>query len=214
MAMYDAFAKTFSSSRKNMKWWEIEYFLDFVHQSDSDVSLLDVWCGNGRLLDSIQKKDIQYLWIDSSSWLLDQAKKLHPNHRFLHLDMCDIDTLEDQYDFIFFIASFHHLDTPKKREKVLSGVEKLLKKDWLLFMTNWALDSEINTKKYSKSQIPNTVNSHGWTDYSIKLGEHTRYYHCFSLEELEYHIQNSWLILQENRLFENKKNFITIAKKS
>jgi len=28
---YNGFAKTFSQSRKNMKWEEISYFLDIIH---------------------------------------------------------------------------------------------------------------------------------------------------------------------------------------
>jgi hypothetical protein len=41
---YDKFAKTFSNSRKNMKWEEIDYFLDKFLKNNKDFSVLDVGC--------------------------------------------------------------------------------------------------------------------------------------------------------------------------
>ncbi|MCP4524153.1 MAG: hypothetical protein GY828_08095, partial [Candidatus Gracilibacteria bacterium] len=49
MVDYNNFAKTFSKSRKNMKWGEMEYFLKQVSISES-TNILDVGCGNGRFL--------------------------------------------------------------------------------------------------------------------------------------------------------------------
>ena len=40
MVNYDNFAKTFSDSRKNMKWEEIEYFLEKYDLADKNI--LDV----------------------------------------------------------------------------------------------------------------------------------------------------------------------------
>jgi hypothetical protein len=77
-------------------------------------------------------------------------------------------------------------------------------------MTNWALNSELNYEKYQKSIIEWSKNDFWWLDYSIKIWEFTRYYHCFSLEELEYLSKKSWFEIVENRLFDNNRNFITI----
>jgi hypothetical protein len=38
---YNKFAKTFSESRKNMKWEEIDYFLSFL-ENKKDFSVLDI----------------------------------------------------------------------------------------------------------------------------------------------------------------------------
>jgi hypothetical protein len=38
---YNNFSKTFSQSRKNMKWEEIEYFLETL-QNKQDITILDV----------------------------------------------------------------------------------------------------------------------------------------------------------------------------
>lgn len=213
---YNNFAKTFSNSRKNMKWEEIEYFLSFLDWW-KNLNILDIWCWNWRFLSELVKNDIaleKYLWLDLSKWLLDEAKEINPEYEFLELNMLDLEKLEwKEFDYIFFIASFHHLDNLEDRLEVLRKSKKILKPNWKIFMTNWSLDSELNTKRYSKSRIPYSQNIYWSTDYSIKLWEFTRYYHCFDLAELEYLFSESWFNIVENREFENKKNFVSIIKK-
>jgi hypothetical protein len=41
MVDYNNFAKTFSASRKNMKWEEIDYFLDKIKNSEK-LNILDI----------------------------------------------------------------------------------------------------------------------------------------------------------------------------
>jgi SAM-dependent methyltransferase len=62
-------------------------------------------------------------------------------------------TKKTNFDVIFFIASFHHLDSFEKRKKVLSETKKLLKEDGIIFMTNWDLQGPLNKEKYKKSEI-------------------------------------------------------------
>ncbi len=51
---YDSFATTFSNSRKNHPWPELEYIIaDMKTQNYS--SILDIGCGNGRFLEEAQK---------------------------------------------------------------------------------------------------------------------------------------------------------------
>lgn len=212
---YNNFAKKFSASRINMKWEEIDYFISFLEWKK--WCILDIWCWNGRFLTHIKEKEIDfsdYLWIDLSEWLLEEASELYPHSRFLHLNMLDLEKISDKFDYIFFIASFHHLDKFENRLEVIKKAKNLLNENWKIFMTNWALDSEINQKKYNKDIIDNSKNNFWSTDYNIYFWEYARYYHCFSLDELENIFkQNNFQIL-ENRLFETQKNFISIIKKN
>ncbi len=222
---YNKFAKTFSKSRKNMKWEEIDYFISFL-DSKIDISILDIWCGNWRFLWVLKDKSIDtknYLWVDLSDWLLQEAKNIYTENNFLQLNMLDLDKIplsksfppreKDLFDYIFFIASFHHLDNLKDRFKVLKKAKKLLKNSWKIFMTNWALNSELNNKKYKNSIISWTDNKFWSLDYNIKIWEYNRYYHCFSLDELSYLFEEVWFEVIENKLFENNRNFISIIQK-
>lgn len=214
---YNNFASTFSKSRENMKWEEIDYFLDFLLKENLNwISILDIWCWNGRLLEHIEKDRgisiANYLWTDLSVWLIEEAKKLHPNHKFEVLNMLSISNIKDKFDCIFFIASFHHLHTIDERIEVLKEAKKLLTSNWTIFMTNWALNSELNGEKYKNSIIGNSKNEFWSQDYNIKIGKFTRFYHSFSLEELEYLFKEAWFEIVENRLFDNGRNFVSVVR--
>ena len=214
---YDPFALTFSDSRKDLKWKEIEHFFKYIKEEDWKItSILDIWCWNGRLVWLLKEHwvdYISYLWVDSSEVLLSEAKKDYPINRFMHLDMMSLDKIEEKFSDIFFIASFHHLQTIEEREEVLRKAYNLLENNGTIYMTNWALESSINYMTYRNSQIPNTENEFWSSDFEIKIWEHKRFYHSFSLDELTHLFEKVWFKIIENKEFENKKNIISVIKK-
>ncbi len=216
MVDYNNFSKTFAASRKNMKWEEVSYFLEQCHPSDS---LLDVWCGSGRLLEQyknhFEKIPDSYLWVDMSEWLIKEAKKNFPSAHFLVWNMTELSQhiIDSSFDTIFCIAAFHHLQSYDDRKSVLLQLYKILKKWWKIFFTNWALDSNYNSIKYKKSQILWSLDSFWSSDYNIKLGQNSRYYHNFSLSELDCLFKEVWFEILENRLFDSEKNIISILTK-
>lgn len=210
MVDYNNFAKTFSKSRENMKWEEIEYFL-WNYDLEAE-SILDIWCGNGRFLQAIKFSNIKfqkYLWLDLSIWLLEEASKLHPENEFLNLNMLDLDKLESKFDAIFFIASFHHLQTLEDRIEVLKKAKNLLSQNWKIFFTNWNL---IGQERYKKTEITNSANEFWSLDFNIKIWEFDRYYHWFTLKELDYLFKETWFEVIENRVFDSGRNIISIVK--
>lgn len=212
---YNNISNDFSKSRIWMKWPEINYFIEKILLKEPNPNILDIWCWSARLLEqinSIWNFKLIYSWVDNSSWMLDNAKKNFPQSNFYLSDMVNI-SLENKYNIITFIASYHHLNNIIERENTLKIAYDLLE-DWgYLFMTNWALNSEINNEKYKDSIIDNSLNNFWSKDYMIKFWEYNRYYHCFDLKELEYLANKTWFKIIENKLFENKKNIITILKK-
>lgn len=215
---YNDFAKTFAKSRKNMKWEEVNYFISSYLSDFENKDFLDIGCWSGRLLeqfwDNFDIEKINYLWLDLSALMIDEAKKSYKNKDFLVLDMLSIDQIKDRkFDFIFFIASFHHLQTINERIEVLQKAKNLLKNTWTIFMTNWYLNSPINDEKYKNDIIENSKNEFWSIDYNIYFWEYARFYHCFSLDELSYLFEKTWFEVIENRAFETNKNFISIIKK-
>lgn len=213
---YNSFSKKFAASRKNMKWEEVEYFFGLLHPKSS---ILDIWCGSWRLLESYENYFWElpdwYLWVDLSQWLLDEAAKIFPKHEFIQWNMLDTRNItgEKKFDNIFLIASFHHLDSLLDRAALLKDLKSLLTEWWKIYMTNWALESPVHKEKYKTSYEQWSENKFWSKDFNIKFWDFNRYYHSFSLNELEYLTQESWLKIIENRLFDSEKNFITILAK-
>jgi SAM-dependent methyltransferase len=216
MVDYNKFWKTFAASRINMKWEELIYFFTPLPKN---TSILDVWCGSGRLLEQyhwyFHEYPKQYMWIDLSSELISEAKLSFPKFDFRIWNMLEIQSLKwnQSFDSIFCIASFHHLPSLKDRKTFLAQLYSMSQKGATIYMTHWALDSNFNKDKYATSKIPWSENQFWSSDFNIKIWSHLRYYHNFSLEELDSLFTESWFNIIENRLFENERNIISILQK-
>ncbi len=67
-------------------------------------------------------------------------------------------------------------------------------------MTNWNLREQ-----------PRYTESHrGDGDYDIKIGQFSRYYHGFTLKELEELFQEAGYAIVENRIFEGGRNIVSV----
>ena len=68
---YDQIAGQFSYSR-NYVWSDLQVFLEYVNDGDD---VLDLGAGNGRMVEFLQDKAVNYLGVDSSRELIKQAKQ-------------------------------------------------------------------------------------------------------------------------------------------
>ncbi len=199
---YDNFATTFSNSRKNHPWPELEYIIEDM-KINQYSSVLDIGCGNGRFLEESIKLNYvgaKYLWLDQSAWMIWEAIKLHPNNQFKVLWMQDIWDLDESFDVLLFLASFHHLESREERIQVLQDAKKLLNPNGRIYMTNWNL---LEQERYQKN--------HRWNgEFDIKIGEFSRYYHGFTLSELSELFEEAGYGVIENRIFEGGRNFLSI----
>lgn len=133
---YDEIGKEFSASRQYI-WPDLKPFLNEVKPNST---ILDVGCGNGRLLLGLPK-NIKYTGIDISNQLLSEAQKAHPNHKFIEADITHDQVWEQlpQYDYIYSIAVLHHLPTKKDQLFVLNQIKKHLKPHGKILITSWNL---------------------------------------------------------------------------
>ncbi len=214
--MYDDFAKTFSNSRKNMRWPEIAYIVSCI---DRDQSILDVGCGNGRFLmqyhEYFWSYPVEYVWIDNSTEIIEEAIQQFPKTSFM---TCDMQVLwealqEQEFENIVCIASIHHLTKLSQREHVFHDMFSLLKPDGKVYMTNWALESSLNKEVYGSYKLQNSQNTFWSNDFEIPIGKHKRYYHSFSVDELKYLAKNTGFRIIENTIFDGNKNILTILHK-
>ncbi len=133
---YNQISTNFSASR-NYIWPDLKPFLEDVPEK---ASVLDLGCGNGRLLLGLPPK-IDYLGIDQSDSLLEKAKELHPGYKFLEGDITDKSIWEKlpHYDYIFCVAIIHHLPSYHQHLFLLKQIEKHLKPNGKVLVTAWNL---------------------------------------------------------------------------
>lgn len=85
------------------------------------------------------------------------------------MDMRDIGVIfaAPLFEAMFFIASFHHLETFQERLNVLKNTKKALVPGGKIYMTNWHLLSEENRKKYLSSKTTDYPDESA--DFTIKI---------------------------------------------
>jgi len=120
-------------------WPEMELLVKKYVQSGDRV--LDIGCGNGRLVKLLSEVD--YLGIDGSKNLIIKALKYKniktkQKIEFKQIDMLALDNLEEKdFNIVFMFASFNHIPSEELRLKILDDIKNLLKLNGLLIMTNW-----------------------------------------------------------------------------
>ena len=133
---YNEIGVNFSASRGYI-WPDLKPFLADVKENSS---VLDVGCGNGRLLLGLTEK-VHYTGIDFSTTLLEKAIENHPLAHFLETDITKPDVWKNLplFDYIFCIAVIHHLSTRKDQLFVLKQIKAHLKPTGKCLITAWNL---------------------------------------------------------------------------
>ena len=105
------------------------------------AQVLDLGCGNGVLLTALPK-NTDYTGLDISQTLIDEARRLHPKHKFIFANVLDPQTWPGlgKYDFIAALAVFHHLPTPDDHTKLLRNIKQHLKPSRSVLVSVWRLD--------------------------------------------------------------------------
>lgn len=144
---YNLCANEFSRTRSYN--WEIMKELA-VKYVKGGMKILDVGCGNGRLLELFGNKNVEYFGIDNSEKLIEEARikarKLEilasgdsgrRNWEFEIADVFDLSFGENEFDIVFCIAVLHHIPSKELRQKAMNEMGRVLKPGGILIMTNW-----------------------------------------------------------------------------
>jgi hypothetical protein len=125
---------------------------------------------------------------------------------------------------IVWTSSFQHIPTFKERSFLMKNFYRLLDYDGMLLMTNWSL-SKWFVQKHWKSVLKSRILSRfhfdssksrdlmvPWTDSEWKVFE--RFYHFFSLKELENLAKFAWLNIKIITFIDQDGNFVDNEKAS
>ncbi len=150
--VYNAIAKQFSDTREYL-WDDLKPLAQYVKNGDA---VLDVGCGNGRLIQLFSGTHIVYTGLDQSEGLIRVATDKFPGASFVVGEMTELPFPDESFDAIYCIAVFHHLPTDDMRVQALNEMKRVLKPGGVIVMLNWNLEAA-----YAKNRIEDGKWSHG-----------------------------------------------------
>ncbi len=207
---YDQIRKKYASPL----WQEIEKYAKKVKR---DVKVLDVGCGNGKLLEFLATK-VDYLGVDSSKEMIKIVKSKFPKNKFEIADILNLQEVEESdFDYIFCIAVLHHIPGQGARARALREMTSKLNKNGQILISVWNLWEQ---KKFKKLIIKNIFlkligkNKMDFGDIIFNWkgnGGQTsskRYYHAFSKLELQRLVKKTGL--NSAKIYKDKFNFFIV----
>jgi ubiquinone/menaquinone biosynthesis C-methylase UbiE len=214
---YNEYAKEFSDSRQYF-WRELEFLKNYV-QPNTEV--LDIGCGNGRLVDMFENINIHYTGIDFSTELIAIAQKTRgAKGTFQHANALSLPFADNTFDTVFSIAVLHHIPGKENRQRFVSEALRVLKPNGTCVLTTW------NTLqwKFVKAHLTHGLKKLGgasaldFGDIIIPFGKHKRqrYIHSLSKRNLRNLFEKSGfsdISVQEIKRQSNYSNFVVVAKK-
>jgi 2-polyprenyl-3-methyl-5-hydroxy-6-metoxy-1,4-benzoquinol methylase len=188
---YNNIAIDFDLTRKKALWPVIYEFTSLVKDGDR---LLDLACGNGRLLEALEGKKINYLGVDNSEELLNLARRNYPNRKFILSDMLELKHLGDKkFNHIFCLAALQHVPSRALRIDVLKKIRSKLDDGGSLVLSNWNLFTKpVYKHKLIKRYFLRYFKKYQeeWNDLIFPWKDSSgrekglRYYHVFTKKEL------------------------------
>ena len=214
---YNLIAKAFSKSRWNV-WTEFGFIRDYIKNGDK---ILDIGCGNGRLLELLKDKRIDYIGIDNSEELIRIAKNRYPQNKFLMADALNLPFAENSFDKIFSVAVFHHIPSKELRSQFLKEARRVLKPEGFLILAVWNLWKGYNSLKLLVKYTILKFLDKSKLDFKDIFAPWqksvNRYVHCFTKNELKKLVRKSDLKIKKIGILRRKQtknyNIYLIAKK-
>jgi len=218
---YDLISGKFSATRKNF-WGSLEFIGDYTQNGDN---ILDFGCGNGRLLEILKNKKIEYYGADVSKELLQlgRARYLNTdlNVHFSKLDplLTSLAFKSDFFNVVYSIATFHHFPGRDYRLAMAKELYRVCASGGHVVITVWNL----HQKKYFKNILRNWKNKIffkselDWNDCYISFTDNqgkkfNRYHHAFTLLELKMLFGQAGFEIEKAQKVKN--NLVIVGKKT
>lgn len=148
---YNAIAADFDATRRKEIWPEMRRVASVI---PAGASILDVGCGNGRLLEAFRGRPVKYLGVDNSPEILKIARRNYPERKFILGDLLDLEaTVKDKFDYIFCLAVLPHIPSQKLRIKALEELRGRLSPHGRLIISAWNLWSKASAPDKMRRQI-------------------------------------------------------------
>lgn len=189
---YREIATQFDATRKKYLWPELQKILNSL---TNDCWLLDVGCGNGRLIENLKNKKINYLGVDNSAELIKLAIANYPGYSFKLGDVLKLTAVTEQrFDLVISVAVLHHLPSKELRLEALKQLKERTKAGGQIIFSVWKLWPNKKYQKYLWRNFFKKITLRSRLDFGDILfpwknnqGEAVseRYYHVFTKRGLK-----------------------------
>ena len=214
---YESDAETFNLTRNKKNWPPI---LDLLEKVQEGNSVLDVGCGNGRLLEVLAEKKIKYVGLDLSENLIKVCREKYPDYKFEVGEISNLGILpEYDFDFVFCIAVLHHLPGEDLRLAALKQLKNKISADGKIVLSVWNMWP---LRKYRKMILKFALLKlikkndldfgdvlFDWRAPNSQMSK--RYYHAFRAGELKRLIKKAGLKIE--KYFKDDFNYYLILTK-
>lgn len=198
---YNSISNHFSKTR-NKPWEDFKFLFEDI---PAGAKVLDLGCGNGRFSEFLKKAD--YIGVDKSEELIKKAKRKYPETNFEVADGLNLPFKDNEFDFVISVAVIHHMPSKETRLKFLKEIKRVLKKNGRVRITTWNYWGE-SKKIYFKNLFQKIIGKIGFRDVFVPWHDKegnvvaNRYYHFFTIKELEKLIKKAGL---EGEIFKKEK---------
>lgn len=200
---YETIAQDFSATRQRLRWPDLEPFVEMV---SANQTVLDVGCGDGRLLTILKNRFAEYVGVESSLELakITSDKINVKSGRVLIGDLLNLNKIvTEKFDWVFCIAVLHHIPSSRLQIKALEQLKERLNDNGRVVLSVWRmwnwpkLRSEIIRQAIRKA-LGQSKMDFGDIIFEWKRGERSlRYYHFFTERGLRQLIKKSGLIVEQ-----------------
>jgi SAM-dependent methyltransferase len=102
--------------------------LDVVRETDASLTILDLGCGLGHLLDFIESdssyRHLRYVGLDISPRYFAAAQARHPRHEFILMDVLAVDDALPVFDYVVLNGVFNYRG-PIEQKRMVEYWEQL-----------------------------------------------------------------------------------------
>lgn len=214
---YEDDARTFDETREKPIWPAL---LALLKKVPDESKVLDVGCGNGRLLKILAEQRVKYVGADQSESLIRICQEKYPEYKFAVQDILNLGALADfDFDYVFCIAVLHHLPGADLRLQALRQLKNKIKTDGKIILSAWNMWPQKKyqqmirkfalLKIFGRNKMDFGDVLFDWRAPSSQMSK--RYYHAFYFSELKKLAKKAGLIIKES--FKDEFNYYLVLTK-